>query len=322
MIVNIMKSACGRLKRFRHKGNLGLRLLAIGGFLCLLGTVPSSRALPILGCSNPTPGTIWCDDFETDNLSNYFEHDTTNGFNRIAGVGYGNSTGMRATFVPGTSMAGDLKLAFGKTPSTYFKPVDAGTANYRDIYWRAYLKNQVGWVGGGGDKFTRVIVFASSNWAEAAMGYLWNAESGSNYLGLDPARGTDAAGTLKTTHYNDSANTTWLGAVNGTTPIFDNVHIGQWQCIEGHMKLNDAGQSNGVFEYWLNGNLEAQKTGMNWLGSYNTYGINAVFFENYWNNTSPVTEYRDWDNIAVATQRIGCLGGQTTLSPPTHLSIQ
>ena len=72
------------------------------------------------------------------------------------------------------------------------------------------------------------------------------------------------------------------------------------------MRLNDAGQSNGVFEVWLNGQLEGQKTAMNWLGSFSAYGLNAVYLENYWNAGSPKAQERYFDNLVVSTSRIGC----------------
>ncbi|HEX5436668.1 MAG TPA: hypothetical protein VFW98_05895, partial [Gemmatimonadaceae bacterium] len=66
------------------------------------------------------------------------------------------------------------------------------------------------------------------------------------------------------------------------------------------------GQSNGSFELWIDGALEAQETTLNWLGSYSDYGINAVFFENYWNKGSPVAQDRYFDDLVVSTKRIGC----------------
>jgi uncharacterized protein YjdB len=265
-------------------------------------------------CATPGAGWIFCDDFEQDRSSSYFEVTTGGGhFARVAGVGVQGSTGMRVQYVPGTAGApddaGSLKLAFGRTPSTYFKPVDAGTANYREVYWRVYVRNQPGWVGGGGDKLSRAVVFATSNWAEAAFAHVWSgvaSEGDANQLLLDPASGTDLAGTLKTTTYNDFTNMRWLGQTVGPLTLFDNAHVGQWYCVEAHAKLNDAGASNGVFELWINGTLQAQHTGLNWLGSFSDYGFNAVFFENYWNAGTPVAQDRYLDDIVVSTQPIGC----------------
>jgi len=90
------------------------------------------------------------------------------------------------------------------------------------------------------------------------------------------------------------------------TPLFDPGHVGRWYCIEAHAQLNTPGEPDGVFEYWLDGNLEARETGLNWVGPFSPYGINAVFFENYWNGGSPAAQERYFDNIVVGTQRIGC----------------
>ena len=258
-------------------------------------------------CATRHVGWIWCDDFEEDRLSRYFEYDSAGGsFVRAAGVGVGGSYGMRARFARAQVSAGALHLAMGKEPSSYFRTVDAGTALYREVYWRMYVRTQAGWVGGGGYKLSRAISFATANWAEAMIAHLWGDPPQTGALLMDPASGTDASGNLLTTKYNDFANLHWLGAQLGVTPLFDASHVGQWYCVEAHAQLNDAGLANGVFEFWINNNLEARETGLNWLGSFSAYGINAVFFENYWNTGSPATQERYFDNIVVSTQRIGC----------------
>ena len=282
-------------------------------------TVNIQNSSPV-GCLNPPSSWIWCDDFEINRLSSYFEYNSNGGgFSRTPSAGVDGSYGMRAVFAAGgaQSSQGDLKIAFGRTPSSTFRPVDAGTANYRDIYWRMYIKTQPGW-SGGGDKLSRATVMATSNWAQAAFGHVWSGDQ--SYLAIDPASGTDTAGNLKTTQYNDFPNMRWLGLVNSATPILDTAHSGQWNCIEAHMKLNDAGASNGIFELWINERLEAQETGMNWLGSYNAYGINTVFFENYWNSGSPVTQERYFDNLVVSTQKIGCSASSIPDTTPPTLS--
>ncbi|MBI4502574.1 MAG: Ig-like domain-containing protein [Gemmatimonadetes bacterium] len=266
---------------------------------------------PASECASLRAGWIWCDDFEQDRLSSYFEYDAAGGrFARTSGVGYAGSVGMRAHWDIGQQSAGSLHLAMGKEPLSYFRPVDAGTANYREIYWRMYVKNQAGWIGGGGDKLTRAFVFANGNWAQAAIAHVWSGISAGpdgNYLLIDPASGTDAAGNLLTTGYNDFAHLTWLGQGHGLTPIFDAAHVGQWYCVEAHAKLNTAGSSDGVFELWINSSLETQRSGLNFLGSFSDYGLNAVYFENYWNAGSVASQDRYFDNIVVSTARVGCL---------------
>jgi hypothetical protein len=126
------------------------------------------------------------------------------------------------------------------------------------------------------------------------------------YLYIDPASGTDAQGNVVTTDYNDFANLRWLGAAQGTTPVFAPAARGTWHCVEAHARLNGAGRADGLFELWVDGRLDAARTGIDWVGSYAGYGINAVFLENYWNAGSPVVQARDLDNFVVSTARIGC----------------
>ena len=268
-------------------------------------------------CASPGQGWIWCDDFAQNRTSSYFEYDNASGrFVRESGAGVNGTPGMRATFAAGQSNAGSLKVAFGRTPGSYFDPVDAGTQNFREIYWRVYVRNAPDWTGGGGDKLSRAVVLANSNWAEAAIGHVWSGGTGGNHLVIDPASGTDTSGNLRTTQYNDFANLRWLGSRTSTSAVFSGADIGQWHCVETRMRLNDAGQSNGTFQLWIDGELEADRTGLNWLGSYSAYGINALFLENYWNDGAPQQQERYFDNLIVSTQRIGCGNGAPPSPPP------
>ncbi|MHC4738634.1 MAG: hypothetical protein ACYS9Y_06995, partial [Planctomycetota bacterium] len=105
--------------------------------------------------------------------------------------------------------------------------------------------------------------------------------------------------------YNDFPHMDWLGNLAGVTPIFDSVHDGIWYCVESHVKLNNPGVSNGIQEFWIDGNLEARRDYLNFVSSYTDYAINAVLFENYWNSGSPQLQERYFDNIVVSTQPIG-----------------
>lgn len=273
-------------------------------------------------CAQAQAGWIWCDDFEEDRLGKYFEYSNAGGsFVRASAVGVDGSHGMRARFSKGQVDAGSFKVAFGATPQSYFRPVDQGKTKYREVYWRMYVKNAPNWIGGGGDKLSRATSFvSSSSWAQSMIAHVWSGGSGHNYLTMDPASGTDTQGNLRSTTYNDFANLRWLGAQSGRTPLFDRAHVNQWYCVEAHVRLNDAGQANGIFEFWINDQLEARKEGLNWVGAYDAYGINAVLFDNYWNDGAPQTQERYFDNIVVSTQRVGCgtpQGGGST-PPPTE----
>ncbi len=266
-------------------------------------TPPPGGVVP--ECDTPAPEWIWCDDFDQDRTASYFEFNTANGdFDRVAGVGRDGSAGMRTIFQPGDTGVGWLHLAFGRTPQSYFRPVDAGTADYREIYWRVYVRNETNWIGGGGYKLSRALSFVSdSTWQRSLAAHLWSGSNGSvaNRLTIDPASGTDESGNLLDSGWR------WLGQRAGDTPLFDAAHVGEWYCIEARLKLNDAGQSNGAFQYWIDGILEASSTNLNWVGSFDAYGINAIYLENYWNDGAPANQERYMDNFVVSTAPVGCL---------------
>lgn len=259
-------------------------------------------------CENAEAQWIWCDDFEVDRLASYFEYDAADGaFVRMAGAGADSSTGMRVRWQTGQVGAGALHLAFGATPDPYFDPVDAGVAEYREIYWRVYLRNEPGWTGGGADKLSRATIFAADTWAQAMIAHVWSGSGDrATQMVIDPASGTDPEGNLITTRYNDFDNLRWLGSEASELAVFGSQSIGAWHCIEAHVRLNDAGQSNGVFELWIDGRAEASRTGLNWVGAFDDFGINAVFVENYWNAGSPRQQERYIDNFVVSTGPIGC----------------
>jgi len=165
-----------------------------------------------------------------------------------------------------------------------------------------YLRNQAGWQGSPA-KLSRAFIFAGSNWSQAMIAHLW---STGDYLLIDPASGVEN-GNVVTTRYNDFDHLHWLGHQKGVTPLFATDNADKWFCIEAHVRLNDPGQSNGVQEFWINGNLETRRTGLNFVDTYSDYGINAVYLENYWNAGSPKLQERYFDSFVVSTKRIGCL---------------
>ncbi len=265
------------------------------------------------------PEWIFCDDFEnSDPLvgpGRYFEYDDNVGdFTVVDGVGVRDSRGMRARWQAGEVNAGGLKLGFGRNPSSYMNSGIRSNEDFREIYYRMYLKMQSGWQGST-DKLSRAIVIARDDWSEGAIAHLWG--DGKSRLAIDPAGCVDSSNNVACVGYNDFAHLSWLGAQSGSTPIFDANHADRWYCIEAHVKLNDPGQSNGIQEFWIDGKLEARKANLNFVRSYNGYAINALFFENFWNAGAPQQEERYFDNIVVSTQAIGPeVQNQTDTPPP------
>jgi len=253
---------------------------------------------------------IFCDDFEDTGAlvkqGRYFEYDDNAGdFVPKAGIGFSGSRGMQVRWQAGEVGAGSIKLSFGRNPNAYMNKQNIRPGqDFREIYYRMYLKMQTGWQGSPA-KLSRATIFTSANdWRQAMIAHLWSDDSA--HLLIDPASCVDG-GVVQCTTYNDFNHLKWLGNKSGVTPLFATDHSGTWYCIEAHVKLNDPGQSNGVQEFWIDGRLEARREGFNFVGTFADYGINAVFFENYWNAGSPVLQERYFDNIVVSTKPIGCL---------------
>lgn len=257
------------------------------------------------------PEWIFCDDFESTAPlvapGRYFEYENNDGAFRVeAGAGFGGSTGMRVKWQKGQVGAGALHLAFGDNPDPYMaKSQIAPRRKFREIYYRHYLRMEPGWRGNP-FKLSRVTVFVSPTvWIQAMVAHLW--QGGEQSLGLDPATCIGPDGQPQCTTYNDFAELRWLGARAGRTPLFSEVMAGRWLCIEHQVRLNDPGKSNGLQRLWIDGVMDAEATGLDFVASYEKYGLNALFIENYWNGGAPGPRRRDFDNIVVSSARIGCL---------------
>ena len=292
------------------------------------------KPVPTSECDNPDPAWIFCDDFEVNRMTSYRETSSLHGrLLRVDGVGRNGSYGMQTKYDPAhsvyTSGSGKLELTFGRVPPGLSgrPPVDGGTVDYRQIYWRFFVRTDPDWEGGNGEKLTRASVYTSSSRAQAMIAHAWAYNNRQDRFLLDPSRGTNAEGTVVlTTKWNDEPNLTtgerrtYVAYPPGSPfrstaqPIPTN---GEWVCLEFMVKLNDAGQSNGEFWLWKNEVVIAQFTDYNYLGAYNAYGINMIMLEDfmgtpdadYPNNIGPPKlQYRYYDNFVVSTQRIGCRG--------------
>lgn len=246
---------------------------------------------------------IFHDDFEDDMslTQKYIDYNSAGGACDISStVGFGGSSkSLRARWQQGQVDAGSLTYMFGRNPSG---SQSYTSTDFREIYWRFYIKTSKGWMDNPG-KLSRATIIASKNWAQAMIAHLWGEDDA--FLGIDPATGIDADSNLVTTTYNDFSHLRWLGLRNGITPLYETSQSNTWHCIEAHVKLNTPGKSDGIFEFWIDGNLEASRKDLNWVGSWQDYGINTVMFGNYWNEGATKEQERYIDNIVISTKPIG-----------------
>jgi len=256
------------------------------------------------------PATIWYDDFSGPDKT-YTE--SSGGIDTQVGFG-GAGGSMPCVYEKGQRGKGNRKVLFGDAP--FGKVVRRGET-FTDVYWRIYVRHQPGWTGGPA-KMSRAISFASQKWAEAMISHVWGS---SDFLTLDPASGV-RGNQVVTTQYNDFSNLHWLGNKPPCAfPIHSTAESGWWVSVEARAKLNTPGQKDGLNQLWIDGRLEAERKNLDWRGSYTGHGINAVFLEAYWNQGSPVTQTRWYDNFVISAQPIGpvvCPRNPVLIKTPYH----
>lgn len=244
------------------------------------------------------PNVIWYDDFsfEKTYLESRGEIDKETFFGTSGGsADFGFDKG-------DVSGRGDRKVAFGDFPGG--QPVVRKGEKFEDVYWRIYVKHEYGWRGIP-DKMSRATSIVSENWQQAMISHVWSGAD--NTLTLDPASGVAGqTDQIATTGYNDFDKLTWLG--NRPTSDFQitsREESGYWVLVEARAKLNTPGLADGLNQLWIDGRLEAERTELNFRGSYTGHGINAVFLESYWNEGAVKTEGRWFDNFVISTKPIG-----------------
>ena len=295
-------------------------------FLFLAMAVSGAAAAECESYKTRHPEWIFCDDFETTaalvGTGRFFEHDDNKGdFKPVDAMGWKGSRGMRALWQTGEVEAGNLKVGFGRLPTPYMSKGIRDQEDFREIYYRMFVRTQAGWEGDP-YKLSRATVIAKSDWSQAMIAHLWGDRS--EHLQLDPASCVDATGKVICSGYNDFNNIKWIGAKAGITKPYSGDNAGKWACVEVHVRLNDAGQSNGVHEFWIDEKLEARRENLNFVGGYKEYGINGVYFENHWNSGSPKVQERFFDNIVVSSKRVTCAEGgmaPTEVKPPVYKNL-
>ncbi len=94
-----------------------------------------------------------------------------------------------------------------------------------------------------------------------------------------------------------------------SVPDNDNflLETNRWYCIEVMVQLNTPNQSDGEYNYWIDGDLKLRLTGVNNRGSVTT-GVETIEMQHvYQDNNPPQVGIPTWiGDIVISTQRIGC----------------
>jgi hypothetical protein len=257
---------------------------------------------------------IWYDDFsdEKSYLESSGDIDHSESFGSEGGS-------LKAGFKKGEiNGEGNRKIAFGDFPDG--SAVVKKGQHFDEIFWRIYVKHEYGWQGTPA-KMSRATSIVSEEWQQAMIAHVWSGDG--NSLTLDPASGVKGqSDSILTTHYNDFSNLRWLGNNPCSSfQISSTAESGYWVLVEAGARLNTPGKSDGSCRLWIDGRLEAERTSLNFRGSYTKHGINAVFLESYWNEGAIKTEGRWYDNFVVSTKPVGpvtCPANPVLYKTPYH----
>lgn len=263
------------------------------------------------GCPQPLPGSwIFCEDFEkiddpSDVVLDY--QDLDGAFALVDGIGASGDHSMEVRYSEAQEAAGWMVVSFGDSPiEVENRPAYSPDDSFQEIYWRLRVKMEPGWPDVGPGSLSRAIAFADTDWSEAAVARLRS--SGSDVV-LEGAPSTCVQGSeVACTGFEDT-NLRSLGPLVGQTPLFSEPESGRWHCVEGHLLLNTPGQSDGVFEFWVDEELQGARGDLDLRGSWTEYAINAVVVENLWPGGAPAPLRRWIDDLVVSTEPIGCLPG-------------
>ena len=271
------------------------------------------------GCPQPLPGSwVFCEDFEkiddpSEVVLDY--QDLDGAFALVDGIGASGDHSMEVRYSEAEEAAGWMVVSFGDSPiEVEGRPSYSQDDSFQEIYWRLRVKMEPGWPDIGPGSLSRAIAFADADWSEAAVARLRSA--GPDVV-LEGAPSTCVQGSeVACTGFEDTSGLEPLGPLVGETPLFSQPESGRWHCVEGRLLLNTPGQSDGVFEFWVDEELQGSREDLDLRGSWTEYAINAVVVENLWPGGAPAPLHRWIDDVVVSTEPIGCLPG-----PAGHLGL-
>lgn len=216
----------------------------------------------------------------------------------------GGQTGnqaLRITLTPGLQYGGWVTLRFGDGPDG--PGVDSADQRFDEVWVRYALRTAGDWPGYALGDVGEVMVLDGASWGIAAEMAI-RSEDGERLHPLGWSCIVDGVNIC------DGSND-WSGALQliwdaaGETVLFDEANAGVWHCMEAHMRLNTPGAADGAAHVWVDGNEEIAVEDIDFLGTWDEYGLNGLRFTNF--ASPPAMPLDFWvDDIVVATERIGC----------------
>ena len=237
------------------------------------------------------PQWLFCDDFETQQDLSVNYHDSrfgqSNGMSVTQNDPFSGLYSLEQHYVPGRS-AGWITRYIGDNPH-----LTSPGGKLTEIYVRTYHKFEKGFEGMP-QKMARVKVYKTAQDWDGALGvYQWV----NKYI---------LCADKRTYLYGDK-RFQWLPVTYSTLDFSNPANIGRWICIEVRIKLNTPGKSDGIIQYWADGEQILLDTGLPLGNETDSNGLNMVMWDCYWAGKSPKEQSRFYDNLVISTAPIGPL---------------
>ena len=205
--------------------------------------------------------------------------------------------------------------------SPYWFSRNISDQNLNEIYVRFYFKVDDP---SGGCKFLKLFGKINSPSGYANTTFMINYFNSTLYEISYGAGGieNDTADVIRYSGYTTDSRVSVLEASGPFDP-----RDGAWHCFEAHIKYNDNGQRNGIYQVWVDGELYVHATNVVNRNDLNSMFFASVDLANY--SSSALTHsWNLWyDNVVISTTPIGCLDGnvaqeptpEPTPAPPSNL---
>lgn len=225
----------------------------------------------------------------------------------VAGAGFGGSNGLDISFD-----ADQVNRWCDWNP----------TQNVQEFYVKFNFKMDCGsGTCAGGAKFLKIFGQTGTNaYANATTAFNYSSSS-PVFTGLSYGSAGDKRDTSSVLNY-DGAKIIQSGGVSPTITASGTGSINpkdnKWHTWELHMKYNDDGQNNGIFEVWYDGVKVLGATGVNNRSINSPKYVRAIQLGG-WNQAyggKPYDIY--YDNVVISTTRVT---SGTALAAPSNLTV-
>jgi hypothetical protein len=291
-------------------GSTGI-LLALSALLFpLLAVRPLSAAEVV--CSDPA--VIFCDDFESGNLSLWQDgfdpslHRITSAPSNV----YRGHGALEATYPAGSD---------GGWLTRWFMP------GYTDVYARLYVKFESGWR--CGQNCTKIMALygnrIDNRWS--GFGKAGIRPTGTDFfismlVTLNWYRPPDPGEVIFYAYFPEMARAPdgmfWGNFFYQNDPR-EPLQTARWYCLELELKANAPGLRDGLQRMWIDDVFKGEVPNMRWR---DTTDVRINAFQLTFSGSVPSTEHVWIDNVVVGTKRIGCASAGTPPAAPPALKAR